>query len=179
MCRSFWRLAYLCTTVAVLLVLVGACSNSSRDASQFLTAEQLEAEAQSLDESLICPSCPGKTIGQSQVAQAAQMRELVREKLAEGWSRQEILDYFAERYEGVLAEPPKEGFTLLAWVLPLVGILGGGTALYLVLRAMLRRPDRRDPDTDLEQYMDRVDRDLGRPPSDASAVVPPTDGGDV
>ena len=163
-----------------LLVFTASCTGSSQRTPDLMTAEQLEAEAQSIDESLICPSCPGKTIGQAQVAQAAQMRLLVREKLAEGWTRQEILDYFAERYEGVLAEPPKEGFTLLAWVLPLVGIAGGAGVVYLVIRAMRRRAGPQSPDADLDRYLDRVDRDLRRQPgADGGPVMPPQDGGDI
>ena len=98
------------------------------------------------------------------------MRLLVREKLAEGWSRQQVLDYFAERYEGVLAEPPKQGFTLLAWLLPLAGMIAGAGVLYLVLRAMRRRPERQAPDSDLDRYLDLVDRDLAS--SRLSKLVP-------
>ena len=166
-------------TLLLLFLVSTSCSGASQDAPRVLTEAQLEAEAQSIDESLICPSCPGKTIGQAQVAQAAQMRLLVREKLAEGWSRQQILDYFAERYEGVLAEPPKEGFTLVAWVLPLVGIVGAGTALYFVIRAMRRRSEPQPSDESLEKYMERVDRDLGYSSSQSGPSIPPPDAGDV
>lgn len=179
MCQLLRRVSHSLLLFAVLLVFTAACSASSLNPSGPMTLEQLEAEAQSIDESLICPSCPGKTIGQAQVAQAAQMRLLVREKLAEGWSRQQILDYFAERYEGVLAEPPKEGFTLLAWVLPLVGIVGAGTALYFVIRAMRRRSEPQPSDESLERYMERVDRDLGYSSSQSSPSIPPPDAGDV
>ena len=170
----------LSLVLAVFLLVCLACSPSSQDAPGLMTPEELEAEAQVLDERLICPSCPGKTIGQAQVAQAAQMRLLVREKLAEGWTRQEILDYFAERYEGVLAEPPKEGFALLAWVLPLAGIAGGAGIVYLVIRSMRRRGGPQSPDADLDRYLDRVDRDLRHQPgADGGPVMPPPDSGDI
>ena len=176
--RSLKGFTHLALVLIVFLLFGLACSGASQDAPASLTPQQLEAEAQNIDESLICPSCPGKTIGQAQVEQAAQMRLLVRQKLAEGWSRQQVLDYFAERYEGVLAEPPKQGFTLLAWLLPLAGMIVGAGVLYLVLRAMRRRPERQAPDSDLDRYLDLVDRDLASSPP-AQAGTPPPDKGDL
>lgn len=181
MFQSLKDFRYLTLSLVALLLFTIACNTASQNASVSMTPEQLEAEAQAIDEGLICPSCPGKTIGQAQVAQAAQMRLLVREKLAEGWSSQQILDYFAERYEGVLAEPPKSGFTLLAWLLPIVGIVGGGGVLYLVVRAMRRNPESKASDAELEQYLERVDRDLGlsAPESGTGPTTPPADSGEV
>ncbi len=180
-CASVKGFSYLLLLLIALLAVSLACTSTEESGGPFLTSEQLEAEAQSIDESLICPSCPGKTIGQAQVTQAAQMRLLVRQKLAEGWSRQQILDYFAERYEGVLAEPPKQGFTLLAWLLPLAGVLGGATVVFFVVRAMSGRPQQQAPDPELDDYLERVDRDLGRS-SMQSGGTPGTrsaDSGDV
>ena len=169
--------------VAILALSLGlACGASASVSPDALSPQDLEAQAQSIDESLICPACPGKTIGQAQVEQAAQMRQLVRQKLSEGWSRQEILDYFADRYdEGVLAEPPRQGFTLLAWLLPPVGMVGGGVALYFVLRAMRKGRGQQAPDDGLTSYLDRVDQDLGRSPSPPlpPPSVPPMDSGEA
>ena len=101
-----------------------------------------EAEAQAIDRMLMCPVCPAQTIDQTEVPLAKQMRARVRELLAEGATRQEVLAWFAapERYgPSVLAEPPRSGFNLIAWIVPGVAVLAaliGGT---LILRAM-RRP---------------------------------------
>ena len=178
MCRSLKGFTHLALVLIFFVVFGLACSGVSHDAPVSFTPQQLEGEAQDIDENLICPSCPGKTIGQAQVEQAAQMRLLVREKLAEGWSRQQVLDYFAERYEGVLAEPPKQGFTLLVWLLPLAGMIAGAGVLYLVLRAMRRRPEPQAPDSDLDRYLGLVDRDLASSPP-AQAGTPPSDTGDL
>ena len=128
-----------------------------------------EAEAQGIDEMLMCPVCPAESIDQAQVPLARQMRQRVREMLTEGASRQEILDYFADRYgQSVLASPPKSGFNLLAWVLPVFGVVAALVAGLLVLRAMTGRNDgpagegvAMDPqDADLEPYLAAVDRSL-------------------
>ncbi len=98
-----------------------------------------EAEAQAIDGMLMCPVCPAETIDQAQVPLAKQMRQIVRDKLAAGETRQEILDFFAERYgQAVIAAPPKSGFNLLAWGVPVVGVLVALAAGLLALRAMTR-----------------------------------------
>ena len=90
----------------------------------------LEERAQSINRSLICPVCPGETIEQAQVELAHQMRVLVREKLSEGWTRQEILEFFVQRYgEKVLSAPPKEGFNLIVWMVPPATLLAAGFLL--------------------------------------------------
>ena len=101
-----------------------------------------EEEAQAIDQMLMCPVCPAESIDQAQVPLARQMRQRVREMLAEGATRQEVLDYFADRYgQNVLASPPKSGLNLLAWILPIAGLLAALAVALLVLRAMKGRND--------------------------------------
>ena len=129
-----------------------------------------EAEAQAIDGMLMCPVCPAESIDQAQVPLARQMRQRVREMLAEGASRQEVLDYFADRYgQNVLASPPKSGLNLLAWTLPpviILAALGGGL---LVLKSMTGRgggspelssAEAPTDDGELEPYLEAVDRSL-------------------
>ncbi len=102
--------------------------------------EELEREAQAIDRMIMCPVCPAETIDQAQVEISFQMRAVIREMLAEGRSREEILDYFVDRYgPDILAAPPKSGANLLAWILPIVGVAAGLGALFLVIRAMTGR----------------------------------------
>lgn len=128
-----------------------------------------EAEAQAIDRMLMCPVCPAESIDQAQVPLAKQMRQRVREMLAEGASRQEVLDYFADRYgQNVLASPPKTGLNLLAWILPPVGVLAALAAGLFVLRAMTRQSDAPAEatsgvtmeDQELEPYLAAVDQTL-------------------
>lgn len=127
-----------------------------------------EAEAQAIDRMLMCPVCPAQTIDQTEVPLAKQMRAQVRELLASGATRKEVLDWFAapERYgPGVLAEPPRSGYNLIAWIVPgviVVAALAGGL---LTLCAMRRRADDNPPEPageadDLQPYLAAVDRDL-------------------
>ena len=157
-----WPLILLSTTVLPLAIT--ACSGQE---------PSLEERAYSIDRSLICPVCPGETIDQAQVELATQMREIVREKLAEGWSREQILQFFVDRYgERVLAAPPKRGFNLMVWVVPIAVGVGGVLLLAYVIRAMrgagqTRQNDGSVLEQELEPYLSLVDRELGLSQRDA------------
>jgi cytochrome c-type biogenesis protein CcmH len=125
--------------------------------------------AQGIDKSLMCPVCPSETIDQSQVEIANQMRVMVREKLAEGESRSNILQFFVNRYgPGILAEPPKSGFNLLVWIVPPVALLVGIGILAITLRAMRRGHQQHAEEeappapAGLEPYLSAVDQDILR-----------------
>ena len=127
-----------------------------------------EAEAQAIDRMLMCPVCPAQTIDQTEVPLAKQMRAQVRELLADGATRKEVLDWFSapERYgPSVLAEPPRSGFYLIAWIVPGVIVVAGLAGGILTLRAMRRRTDDNPSETageadDLQPYLAAVDREL-------------------
>jgi cytochrome c-type biogenesis protein CcmH/NrfF len=82
-----------------------------------------------------------------------------------------VLEYFAERYgQDVLASPPKSGVNLLAWALPIAGLLAALAAVLLALRAMKSRGDGQSQpgealadgveDVELAPYLAAVDRSL-------------------
>jgi cytochrome c-type biogenesis protein CcmH len=128
-----------------------------------------EGKAQAIDRMLMCPVCPAVTIDQTEVELAQQMQRVVREMLAQGASRQQILDFFVERYgPGVLAAPPKGGWSLLAWILPPVGVVAALGALFLVLRSMVGHPGQHvatEPASqeDLAPYLEVIDQELADP----------------
>ncbi len=125
-----------------------------------------ESQAQGIDRMIMCPVCPAETIDQAQVAISFQMRNIVREMLSQGSSRDEILDFFVERYgNDILAAPPKSGVNLVAWLMPIAGVIGGLIAVYFILRSMTRRglaPATTPPaaDVGLIPYLQLVDRHL-------------------
>ena len=126
-----------------------------------------EAQAQAIDRMLMCPVCPAQTIDQTEVPLAKQMRAQVRELLASGATRDEVLAWFAapERYgPSVLAEPPRSGFNLIAWIVPGVVVAAGLAGVLLTLRAMRRRGESEasapEASDELQPYLATVDRDL-------------------
>ena len=127
-----------------------------------------ESHAQSIDQQIMCPVCPAETIDQAQVPIAKQMRNIVREQLADGASEAEILSFFADRYgQAIIGAPPKSGFNLIAWLFPVVALASALVASIFVLKSMTRKPvisgtsPESEIDSQLDPFLQRVDSDMG------------------
>lgn len=80
-----------------------------------ITDDQVNAVAHQL----YCPICQNVSLDSCPTQACTQWRELIRQKLSEGWSQTQINDYFARQYGSqVLAEPPPQGFNILIYALP-------------------------------------------------------------
>jgi cytochrome c-type biogenesis protein CcmH len=111
-----------------------------------------------LEKKFICPTCQ-TTLELSNAPVADRMRAFIRERIAAGDSESEISEALVAQFgEGVLAAPPKEGFNLLAWVLP----LAGGAVAIGALAVALRRWSR----TRAEPGSAAAPSANGRPPLD-------------
>ena len=76
-----------------------------------------------LEDEVVCPTCK-VTLDQSDAPVADRMRAFIRARIAAGDSKQEIKDELVAQFgPRVLAVPEKRGFDLIAWVLPIVGVL--------------------------------------------------------
>ena len=120
-------------------------------------APEQERRAHELNKTIMCPLCPGESIDQSQNPLSVQMRAVVSEKIAEGWTDDEIRDFFVERYgPTVLMEPPTEGMGLVAWLVPPIAVavvVGGMLGVFI----WVARPLKKDVDEGgLEGYRFRV-----------------------
>jgi cytochrome c-type biogenesis protein CcmH len=99
---------------------------------------------------LYCPVCENVPLDVCPTQACAQWRGTIREKLEQGWSDQQILDYFVAQYgERVLARPSTRGINVLVWVIPPVLVLAGAFVLWRFLGAQTRpaaaRPGRAAP----------------------------------
>jgi cytochrome c-type biogenesis protein CcmH len=143
---------------AAIAFLLGAVVAGAASAAP-PNAADLEAE-------LVCPVCE-TTLDQSNAPVAERMKMVIRARIAAGDSEQEIKDALVEQFgPGVLAEPPGGGFGLLAWLLPLAGLVGGAIALGLLVRMWSRRGAQREQaqnDERLDPELERlVDDELAR-----------------
>jgi cytochrome c-type biogenesis protein CcmH len=69
------------------------------------------------------------------------MKDVIADKLSAGESTQNIKDYFVQQYgPQVLGAPPLEGFNWLAWILPIVALVGGGYFFWSYTHKMVRKP---------------------------------------
>lgn len=92
---------------------------------QELTEDQY-LKFQEAAKDLRCPTCTGLSVLESDAPFSKQIKDLVEEKVKEGASHKEIMTYFTERYgPWILREPPKYGVNLIAWLFPLILLVGG------------------------------------------------------
>jgi cytochrome c-type biogenesis protein CcmH len=121
--------------VALVSLVLGAPALASESRP---TRAELEAE-------LICPTCQGP-LDQSDAPIAQRMKSFIAARIAAGDTKSEIKAALVAQFgEGVLAAPPKRGFNLLAWLLPLVGVAGGAAVLGVLAWRWSRRSARPDP----------------------------------
>ncbi len=82
---------------------------------------------------LYCPVCENIPLDVCPTQACAQWRELIRQKLTEGWGEQQIKDYFVQQYGArVLGTPPAKGINWLVYVIPPLVIIAG---FYILFRA--------------------------------------------
>jgi cytochrome c-type biogenesis protein CcmH len=118
--------------VAVVVALVLAPAALASEARP--TQAELEGE-------LVCPTCK-TTLDQSNAPIAVRMKAFIRERIAAGDSKSEIKSRLVAQFgKGVLAAPERKGFDLLAWVLPVAGLLAAAAAVTLLLWRWTRRPE--------------------------------------
>jgi cytochrome c-type biogenesis protein CcmH len=93
---------------------------------------------------LQCPVCAGQSVADSTSKLAGQMRAIIEEKVQAGESEQQIIDYFVARYgESVVTEPPKSGFSLALWWMPVVVVVLGAVVVGLFVRERTQSGARR------------------------------------
>jgi cytochrome c-type biogenesis protein CcmH len=89
------------------------------------TAAELESE-------LVCPVCES-TLDTSNAPVALRMKAFIRERIAAGDTKSEIKAALVDQFgQAVLAVPPKRGFELVAWLLPLAGLALGAVVVGLL-----------------------------------------------
>ena len=123
-----------------------------------------------LENQIMCPVCAGETLAQSDSPAAAQVKRYIQGRIVAGDTRSQIKRELVAQYgTRILAAPPRHGFDLLAWVLPLAGILCAAGAMGVLAWRWSRRGEEqvaptwsqngRPLDPELEA---RLDEELAR-----------------
>jgi cytochrome c-type biogenesis protein CcmH len=94
----------------------------------------LEKRVHALAEELRCLVCQNQTLADSHADLAIDLKNQIRQKMKEGQSDREIVDYMVARYgDFVLYRPPVKGTTLLLWFGPALLLVAGLAALFMRL----------------------------------------------
>jgi cytochrome c-type biogenesis protein CcmH len=127
-------------------------------------------EVNAIAKQLYCPVCENIPLDVCPTTACAQWRELIRQKLADGWSAQAIKDYFVQQYGArVLGAPPAKGLNWLVYLVPPIAILAGVYVLYHAYRSW-KRPIQADEsapsnstaeqDTSQDEYIRRLENEV-------------------
>jgi cytochrome c-type biogenesis protein CcmH len=153
--RNFWIF------LAISLLALGWAGRVSAQSSA-----PSDDEVNAVARQLFCPVCENTPLDVCPTQACAQWRELIRTKLSQGWTADQIKEYFATQYGArVLAEPPRQGLNWFVYIIPPVLILVG---VYILYRAYLsmRKPVSLDAAIEeptlpgADDYLQKVEEEL-------------------
>lgn len=126
--RALLALAALILAAAAPMPPQPAEDRPLADASQ-------ELRAQAIHRSLRCVVCQNESIAESNAVLAADLRQVVRERVSAGDTDEQVRDYMVARYgDFVLLKPPFEADTWILWLGPFAVVLIGAVAIAAYLR---------------------------------------------
>jgi cytochrome c-type biogenesis protein CcmH len=154
-----YSLILVFVVLAVLVLTVPALAQDGEPPAEPPTADEVNAVAKNM----YCPVCENIPLDVCGTQACAQWRQQIADMLSEGYSEEEIYDYFVAQYgDRVLAEPPREGLNWLAYIVPPVVILAGVVFLVQYLRKMRApAPAKVESKPEVDQdYQSRIEEEL-------------------
>ena len=112
-----------------------AAEQKVEQSKQGLTGRELYDEAIAVSKLLRAPSSANNTLFESETALSGDLQALIYQKLREGATRGEILDYMAERYgEAGRYQPDFNATTFLLWAAPWIAVVVGAGVFWRSMR---------------------------------------------
>ncbi len=147
--------------IAVLPIIAVSAQESNPD-------QPTDDEVNAIAKQLYCPVCENIPLDVCGTQACAQWRELIREKLAEGWTEAEIKTYFSNQYgDRVLAAPPARGLNWLVYIIPPLVFIVGAFFLYRGFSAWRQMADEPGEGSTMEvepevqdDYLARLEEEL-------------------
>ncbi|MEK6222612.1 MAG: cytochrome c-type biogenesis protein CcmH [Chloroflexota bacterium] len=124
-------------------------------------------EINAIAKNMYCPVCENVPLDVCGTLACQQWRDEIKDKLSQGWSEDQIYDYFVLKFgDRVLAQPPARGLNYLIYIVPPLVILIG--ALYLSKGFKTWRkpvsaapsPSAEDDPSSENQYLSRMEEEL-------------------
>lgn len=122
-------------------------------------------EVNAIAKNMYCPVCENIPLDVCGTQACTQWREQIRELLSEGYTEEEIYDYFVQLYgDRVLAEPPRRGFNWLVYILPPVAFLAGVYVLYRGFKSWQKPIEELEEEAaqvlQTDEYVSRLEEEL-------------------
>jgi cytochrome c-type biogenesis protein CcmH len=110
-----------------------------------------------LEGQIMCPTCH-TTLDMSEAPAAQAIKAQIAKRVAQCWTAQQIEAELVGNFgQGILAAPPHKGFDLLAWWLPIAGVLAGATVIAAAVWrwSRVREPEPQPAEAALDPETDR------------------------
>ncbi len=115
---------------ALLLLPISAMA---QEATPYVPSDD---EVNAIAKDMYCPVCENTPLDVCPTQACEEWRQLIREQLAQGWSEEQIKQFFVERYGArVLSAPPPRGINWLVYVMPPLAFIAGVLILVRAMRA--------------------------------------------
>jgi cytochrome c-type biogenesis protein CcmH len=152
--HTFWL-----TILAAIVLTLGSINVGYAQDTQPNTPSDDEVNA--IAKQLFCPVCENIPLDVCPTQACAQWRDLIREKLTQGWSEDQIKTYFVDQYgDRVLATPPARGLNWLVYIIPPIVILAGAFILFRAFQTWRNSaPDQASQDIVIESPADEPAED--------------------
>jgi cytochrome c-type biogenesis protein CcmH len=152
-----------------LMILAALCSMALVRTASAQQPTPSDDDVNRIARQMYCPVCENTPLDVCATQACAQWRALIRDKLAAGWSDDQIKQYFVQQYGArVLAEPPRQGLNWLIYIVPPLLFAAGVFVLFRALASM-RRPGSAQPAgpgeppaAEDDDYLRRVEDELSK-----------------
>ncbi|MBN1285438.1 MAG: cytochrome c-type biogenesis protein CcmH [Anaerolineae bacterium] len=153
---------------AVILLLLASVAPALAQDGDAVTDDDVNRVARQL----YCPQCENVTLDVCGTTACIAWRKEIRERLAGGWTDEEIIDYFKAQYgQRVLAQPDDPLISLLLAAIPIAAIVVGVVFVVVQQRKGRGRDVTPAPDgakdasvkDEYDEYRARLERELNEP----------------
>lgn len=126
-------------------------------------SQTLEDQVTEIGSELMCPVCQGQSVSESNSGLAQDMREIIRQKLENGESKEEIISYFTARYgDSILGAPPAKGIGYLLWLLPVLSLTVGLLIIYKSLNSFKKSGETKKGKSQNPEYLKKLEDELNK-----------------
>ncbi len=141
--RTITALLVIAASLAITVVVLATGSSDSPD------------RVHALAERLKCPICTSESVADSPSQVARDLYELIEEQVADGWTDDEIVEFFIDTYgEQVLLDPKAGGAGAVLWIAPIAALAIGG----VVIAGRHARNDREITDAEKERIAAELEK---------------------
>jgi len=111
----------LSVLIIVIMILFSKTTIYSVEPEEFLQNPEQELKARNISKNVRCLVCQNQSIDESAAPLAKDLRILIRKKVKEGDTENEIYKFLTDRYgDFILLKPPLKKTTFMLWFLPFV-----------------------------------------------------------